>query len=108
VTETKLDANGKDPDGGEATVVFDEETKIYLQKAAYDAVMEFDTNFQGNASWRGYPVEASGNVRYVKSARLGYIEVSKIPWIYVYALKSWAYDPSPDNTLNDLWLFLIN
>jgi hypothetical protein len=32
---------GKDPDGGEAKVIFEESTKTLLQKAAYDAVMEF-------------------------------------------------------------------
>ena len=44
-TETKLDANGRDPDGGEATVVFEENRKTYLQKAAYDAVIEFDASY---------------------------------------------------------------
>ena len=32
---------GKDPDGGNAKVVFGDATKTLLQKAAYDAVMEF-------------------------------------------------------------------
>lgn len=40
VIETKL-KDGKDPDGGDKTVVLDENTKKLLQKAAYDAVMEF-------------------------------------------------------------------
>ena len=33
---------GKDPDGGDATVVFEGETKRLLQKAAFEAVVEFD------------------------------------------------------------------
>ena len=41
VTETKL-KNGKDPDGGEPTVVFDNEEKTYLQRMAYASVMEFN------------------------------------------------------------------
>lgn len=41
VVETKLDENGKDPDGGDAKVVFDNETKVLLQKAAYAAAMKF-------------------------------------------------------------------
>ena len=40
VTETKL-KNGKDPDGGEPTVVFDDEAKTYLQRMAWEAVVEF-------------------------------------------------------------------
>lgn len=41
VTETKL-INNKDPDGGEAKVVFNEEIKRTIQRAAFDAVMSFD------------------------------------------------------------------
>lgn len=42
VTETKLNGQGKDPNGDPARVVFDDATKILLQKAAYDAVIEFN------------------------------------------------------------------
>lgn len=44
VTETnpKGKGPGKDPDGGDAKVVFDEKTKTYLQKMAYQAVMAFE------------------------------------------------------------------
>jgi len=44
VTETnpKGQGEGKDPDGGDATVEFDTETKKYLQKMAFDAVVAFD------------------------------------------------------------------
>ena len=41
VTETKL-KEGKDPDGGEPTVVFDNEVKAYLQRMAYESVLEFN------------------------------------------------------------------
>ena len=41
VTENKL-KNGKDPDGGEPTVVFDNKEKTYLQRMAYEAVLEFN------------------------------------------------------------------
>ncbi|MFC1761099.1 hypothetical protein ACFL6U_03365 [Planctomycetota bacterium] len=43
VTETnpKGQGPGKDPDGGNATVTFDATSKILLQRAAYDAAMEF-------------------------------------------------------------------
>jgi hypothetical protein len=44
VVETKL-KNGKDPDGGDKTVVLDDKTKTFLQKAAYDAVMEFNAGY---------------------------------------------------------------
>jgi len=51
VTETKDKGagKGKDPDGGEAKVVFDENTKLLLQQAAYDGVMDFyaDTIYNG-------------------------------------------------------------
>ncbi len=40
VIETKA-KHGKDPDGGELKVVFDNETKTYLQKAAFEAAQEF-------------------------------------------------------------------
>ncbi|HAY78503.1 MAG TPA: hypothetical protein DCY79_01710 [Planctomycetaceae bacterium] len=40
VTENKL-KEGKDPDGGEPTVTFDNETKTYLQRMAYESVLEF-------------------------------------------------------------------
>ena len=33
---------GKDPDGGEPTVVFDNKEKAYLQRMAYEAVLEFN------------------------------------------------------------------
>lgn len=36
---------GKDPDGGEAKVIFEDSTKALLQKAAYDAVMEFSAGY---------------------------------------------------------------
>ena len=41
VTENKL-KNGKDPDGGEPTVVFDKKEKAYLQRMASEAVLEFN------------------------------------------------------------------
>jgi hypothetical protein len=41
VTETKL-KNGKDPDGGESTVVFNNDVKAYLQRMANEAVQEFN------------------------------------------------------------------
>ncbi len=37
---------GKDPDGGDAKVVFEENTKMLLQKAAYDTVMEFSAGIR--------------------------------------------------------------
>ena len=40
VTENKL-KNGKGHDGGEPTVVFDNK-KTYLQRMAYEAVLEFN------------------------------------------------------------------
>lgn len=40
VTETKL-KEGKDPDGGKPTVVFDDDEKAYLQRMAYESVLEF-------------------------------------------------------------------
>lgn len=40
ITENKV-KNGKDPDGGELTVVFEGETKAYLQRMAWKAVREF-------------------------------------------------------------------
>ncbi len=39
--KSKGKGTGKDPDGGDALVVFEDSTKTLLQKAAYDAVMEF-------------------------------------------------------------------
>lgn len=44
VTETnsKGQGEGKDPDGNDATVIFDDGTKFYLQKMAYEAVTKFD------------------------------------------------------------------
>ncbi len=41
VTETKL-KEGKDPDGGEPTIVFGSKKKAYLQRMAYDSVLEFN------------------------------------------------------------------
>ncbi len=41
VTETKL-KKGKDPDGGEPTVVFDDKVKAYLQQIAHESVLEFN------------------------------------------------------------------
>ena len=41
VTETKL-KNGKDPDGGEPTVVFGNEEKAYIQWMAHESVLEFN------------------------------------------------------------------
>ena len=41
VTENKV-KNGNDPDGGEPTVVFDNKEKTYLQRMAYEAVLEFN------------------------------------------------------------------
>ena len=40
VTETKL-KKGKDPDGGNPTVVFENDEKIYLQRMSREAVLEF-------------------------------------------------------------------
>jgi len=39
--KSKGKGEGQDPDGGDAKVVFEESTKTLLQKAAFDAVMEF-------------------------------------------------------------------
>jgi hypothetical protein len=41
VTENTL-KNGKDPDGGEPTVVFENKEKAYLQRMASEAVLEFN------------------------------------------------------------------
>ena len=41
VTENKL-KDGKDPDGGEPTVVFDDQVKTYLQRTAHESVLEFN------------------------------------------------------------------
>lgn len=46
VTENKV-KNGKDPDGGDLKVVFEGETKAYLQKMAYEAVQEFEAMAKG-------------------------------------------------------------
>jgi hypothetical protein len=48
VTENnpKGQPEGKDPDGGNATVVFEGETKTILQKAAYEAVMQFNRSLE--------------------------------------------------------------
>lgn len=40
VTENKV-KDGKDPDGGELTVVFDDKTKRYLQRMAFESTEEF-------------------------------------------------------------------
>jgi len=50
VTENndKGQGEGKDPDGGDATVVFDDTTKTKLQQAAYDAVVTFNSNSKTN------------------------------------------------------------
>ena len=45
VTETKL-KEGKDPDGGQPTVVFDNEEKVYLQRMAYESVLEFNCDHE--------------------------------------------------------------
>ncbi|MDF1826438.1 MAG: hypothetical protein P1U68_17470 [Verrucomicrobiales bacterium] len=42
VTENK-EKEGKDPDGGELTVVFKGKTKRYLQRMAFEAVQEFES-----------------------------------------------------------------
>ncbi len=41
-TQPKGKGKGKDPDGGDAKVVFEGQTKTLLQKAAYEAVVEFN------------------------------------------------------------------
>jgi hypothetical protein len=43
VTESKLDDNGKDPDGGNPTVVFGNDEKLFLQRMAYRSVTMFDS-----------------------------------------------------------------
>jgi hypothetical protein len=44
-TNPKSRGKGKDPDGGNAKVVFDEKTKTLLQQAAFDAVMEYNSKY---------------------------------------------------------------
>lgn len=45
VSETKLDSNGLDPDGGPATVVFKGDEKLLLQRTAFTAVKKFDSSW---------------------------------------------------------------
>ena len=45
VTETKL-KEGRDPDGGKPTVVFNEEKKEYLQRVAYQSLLEFNRAYE--------------------------------------------------------------
>ncbi|MGB1816779.1 MAG: hypothetical protein ACPHJ3_15575 [Rubripirellula sp.] len=45
VTENKL-KDGKDPDGGEPTVVFDDNLKTYLQRTAHASVLEFNRGWE--------------------------------------------------------------
>ena len=47
VTENKL-KNGKDPDGGEPNVVFENKEKTYLQRMAYESVLEFNRGSSGH------------------------------------------------------------
>ncbi len=47
VTENKLKA-GKDPDGGEPTVVFENKRKAFLQRMAYESVLEFNRSIERN------------------------------------------------------------
>ena len=49
VTENKL-KKGKDPDGGEPTVVFDNPVKSYLQRMAFDSIVEFNNACQDQGS----------------------------------------------------------
>lgn len=46
VTETKLTEEGKDPDGGDAQVVFDDAAKTLLQKTAYNSVVQFNSGLK--------------------------------------------------------------
>jgi len=46
-TNDKGQGEGKDPDGGDAKVVFGETTKSILQKAAFDGVMQFYGSHKG-------------------------------------------------------------
>ncbi len=46
----KVDDEGKDPDGGDAKVVFEGETKAYLQKMAFEAVKAFDQSLASEAT----------------------------------------------------------
>ncbi len=41
VTETRVDGEGKAPDGGDPKRVFDEKTRVYLQKKAFEAMQAF-------------------------------------------------------------------
>ena len=45
VTENKL-KSGKDPDGGEPTMVFENEKKAFLQRMAYESVQEFNRGIE--------------------------------------------------------------
>ncbi len=52
VTETnpKTMKPGQDPDGNPATVVFDEAEKIYLQRVAWKAIIDFDEILKKSSS----------------------------------------------------------
>ena len=60
VTETKTTSSGDellDPDGGPATVVFEGEEKIYLQKMAFKATSLFNQLWKGTVSVTGVSIE---------------------------------------------------
>lgn len=49
-------AQGQDPDGNPATVVFEEDEKIYLQKMAFDAVTKFRQFWKGDVAVSGISI----------------------------------------------------
>ncbi|HBV63569.1 MAG TPA: hypothetical protein DEF45_11155 [Rhodopirellula sp.] len=51
VTETKLN-EGKDPDGGKPTVVFTQEKKAYLQRMAFESVLELNRAYENDKKWK--------------------------------------------------------
>ncbi len=60
VTETRTTSSGDDlldPDGGPATVVFEGEEKIYLQKMAFKATSLFNQLWKGTVSVTGVSIE---------------------------------------------------
>lgn len=52
VTDNRSDDHGKDADGGDAKVVFEGETKTYLQKMAFEAVQAFDLSLESESAPR--------------------------------------------------------
>ncbi|MFO7724460.1 MAG: DNRLRE domain-containing protein [Oceanipulchritudo sp.] len=62
---------------------------------------------EGGQNWAGYPVESDG-VSVNTESFLGWVDIDKAPWVYIYALETYMFLPEENVSSAGGWAYVPN